>query len=82
MIVEVGTDEAFPPVHHGDQSARYAGQSADQVLERFATLRQANLEAVRPLLTDASVPSIAGASTRHWARSPCASCCPHGPSMT
>ncbi len=55
MIVEVGTTEAFPPVDHGDQSARYVGQSADEVLERFATLRQQNLDAVRPLLTDASV---------------------------
>ena len=55
MIVDVGTTEAFPPVDHGDQSARYVGQSADEVLERFATLREHNLGAVRPLLTDASV---------------------------
>ncbi len=41
MIVEVGTAEAFPPVDHGDQSARYDGQSADEVLERFASLRRA-----------------------------------------
>lgn len=55
MIVEVGTAEAFPPVDHGDQSARYAGLTADEVLERFSTLRQRNLEAVRPLLDDPSV---------------------------
>jgi hypothetical protein len=55
MIVDVGTTEAVPPVDHGDQSARYAGQGADEVLERFAMLREQNLGAVRPLLTDASV---------------------------
>jgi hypothetical protein len=52
MITEVGTAEAFPPVDHGDQSARYAGQSLEQVLERFTILRAANLAAVRPLLAD------------------------------
>ncbi len=54
MIDEVGTAEAFPPVDHGDQSARYAGQSMEQVLDRFGRLRQQNLDAVRPLLTDAA----------------------------
>jgi hypothetical protein len=53
MISEVGPSEAFPPVDHGDQSARYAGQSLDQVLDRFAELREHNLAGVRPLLTDA-----------------------------
>jgi hypothetical protein len=54
MILDVGTDEAFPPVDHGDQSARYAGQSLEQVLERFTALREENLAVVRPLLTDAA----------------------------
>ena len=54
MISEVGPSQAFPPVDHGDQSARYAGQSLDQVLERFTDLRRHNLEAIRPLLTDGS----------------------------
>jgi hypothetical protein len=52
MIAEAGTAEAFPPVDHGDQSARYAGQSLEQVMDRFTALRKANLAAVRPLLTD------------------------------
>ncbi|HJT64436.1 MAG TPA: DinB family protein [Candidatus Limnocylindria bacterium] len=52
MISEVGATEAFPPVDHGDQSARYTGQSLEQVLDRFSLLRRSNLEAVRPLVTD------------------------------
>jgi hypothetical protein len=52
LITDVGPSEAFPPVDHGDQSARYAGQSLEQVLERFTELRERNLAAVRPLLTD------------------------------
>jgi hypothetical protein len=52
MIGDVGTSEAFPPVDHGDQSARYAGQSLEQVLDRFTQLREQNLAAVRPLVTD------------------------------
>jgi hypothetical protein len=52
MISEVGPAEAFPPVDHGDQSARYAGQSLGQVLDGFTERRAANLDAVRPLLTD------------------------------
>ena len=55
MIVEEGPARAFPPVDHGDQSARYAGQSLEQVLERFTQLRGRNLAAVRPLLTDPGV---------------------------
>jgi hypothetical protein len=54
MISETGTAEAFPPVDHGDQSARYAGQSLEQVIERFTALREQNLAAVRPLVTDAA----------------------------
>ncbi|MGH2463799.1 MAG: DinB family protein [Candidatus Limnocylindria bacterium] len=53
LIVEQGPTEAFPPVDHGDQSGRYAGQSIEQVLDRFTELRRHNLAAVRPLLTDA-----------------------------
>ena len=52
MIVEAGTAEAFPPVDHGDQSGRYAGQSIEQVLERFTDLRSRNLDAVRALVDD------------------------------
>lgn len=51
MISEVGLAEAFPPVDHGDQSARYAGQSLEQVLDGFTQRRAANLVAVRPLLS-------------------------------
>jgi hypothetical protein len=54
MISEVGTAEAFPPVDHGDQSALYSGQNLEQVLDRFTALREQNLAAVRPLLTDAA----------------------------
>jgi hypothetical protein len=53
LITEIGPSEAFPPVDHGDQSARYAGQGLDQVLDRFAELRERNLAGIRPLLTDA-----------------------------
>jgi hypothetical protein len=53
LISEIGPSEAFPPVDHGDQSARYAGHSLDQVLDRFAELRERNLAGIRPLLTDA-----------------------------
>jgi hypothetical protein len=43
MIVEVGPGTAFPPVEHGDQSARYPGVSAAELADRFAALRAANL---------------------------------------
>jgi len=55
LILEQGPTEAFPPVDHGDQSDRYAGQSLEQVLDQFAQLRNRNLDAVRPLLADAGV---------------------------
>jgi len=55
LILEQGPTEAFPPVDHGDQSARYAGQSLEEVLDQFTELRNRNLDAVRPLLTDAWV---------------------------
>lgn len=55
LITDVGTAEAFPPVDHGDASGRYAGQSLEEVLDRFTTLREQNLAAVRPLVTDAAV---------------------------
>ena len=54
LIATVGTAEAFPPVDHGDASARYAGQTLEAVLDRFSGLREQNLAAVRPLLTDAA----------------------------
>jgi uncharacterized damage-inducible protein DinB len=46
MILDVGPARAFPPVDHGDQTERYAGLGTDAVAERFASLRQANLEAL------------------------------------
>lgn len=55
LILEQGPTQAFPPVDHGDQSARYAGQSLELVLDRFTQLRSRNLESVRSLLTDAGV---------------------------
>ena len=55
MIAEEGTARPFPPVDHGDQSARYAGQSLAQVLDQFTELRHRNLDAVRGLLTDDAV---------------------------
>jgi hypothetical protein len=60
MISEVGPTEPFPPVDHGDQSARYAAQSLEQVLDRFTERRRHNLEAVRPLVTDASALDLRG----------------------
>jgi hypothetical protein len=60
LISEIGPSEAFPPVDHGDQSARYAGQSLDQVLDRFAELRERNLAGIRPLLTDADALDLRG----------------------
>jgi len=50
-----GPPKPFPPVDHGDQSARYAGQSLELVLDHFTQLRSRNLDAVRPLLTDVGV---------------------------
>jgi hypothetical protein len=43
MIVEDGTARPFPPVEHGDQTARYAGRSTDELIRRFAELRARNL---------------------------------------
>lgn len=60
MISEVGPAEAFPPVDHGDQSARYAGQSLDEVLDRFTRLRGDNLEAVRLLVVHAAALDLRG----------------------
>ena len=36
----------FPPVDHGDQTERYAGQSTSEVARRFGELRAANLQAL------------------------------------
>ena len=44
MIREVGLSEPFPPVDHGDQTERYAGQGTDAVVERFGMLRERNLD--------------------------------------
>jgi hypothetical protein len=46
MIVEVGTAEAFPPVEHGDQSARYPDMSTGALAGRFAELRASNMAAL------------------------------------
>ncbi len=43
MIVEVGSDTPFPPVAHGDQTARFPGVSTAELADRFAALRSANL---------------------------------------
>ncbi len=49
MIVEVGSGTPFPPVEHGDQTARYPGVSSAELVERFATLRAANLAGLEAL---------------------------------
>jgi hypothetical protein len=43
LIVEAGTATPFPPVEHGDQSARYPGVPTADLVDRFATLRADNL---------------------------------------
>lgn len=55
MIHDVGPSQAFPPVDHGDQAARYAGQTVEDVLERFTELRRRNLDEVRPLVGDPAI---------------------------
>jgi hypothetical protein len=49
MIMADGPMRPFPPVDHGDQTDRYTGMSTDAVVERFAELRAANLEALASL---------------------------------
>jgi hypothetical protein len=49
MIVEVGPGTPFPPVEHGDQTARYPGVSASDLVDRFAALRAANLDGLDAL---------------------------------
>lgn len=46
MILEVGPGTPFPPVAHGDQTARYPGAATAELVERFAGLRGANLAAL------------------------------------
>lgn len=48
-ILEVGPATPFPPVGHGDQSARYPGATAAQLAQRFAEQRTANLAELRSL---------------------------------
>lgn len=43
MIREQGPSTPFPPVEHGDQSGRYAGMTAAELVERFGVLRADNL---------------------------------------
>jgi uncharacterized damage-inducible protein DinB len=52
MILDEGAGRAFPPVDHGDQTGRYAGLGTDAVADRFASLRQANLDALDELQLD------------------------------
>ena len=53
MIIEDGPVRPFPPVDHGDQTDRYSGLGTDAVADRFASVREANLEALDALrLTD------------------------------
>jgi hypothetical protein len=43
LIMDAGPTTPFPPVEHGDQSHRYAGQTTAALAERFAGLRAKNL---------------------------------------
>lgn len=53
VIMHEGPARPFPPVDHGDQTDRYAGLGTDAVADRFASLRQANLDGLDELrLTD------------------------------
>jgi hypothetical protein len=47
IILEHGEDRPFEPFDRFAQSTRFAGWPLDQLLDRFAELRQANLEIVR-----------------------------------
>ncbi len=47
IILEHGEDRPFEPLDRFAQFDRFAGWSLDQFLDRFAELRQANLETVR-----------------------------------
>jgi hypothetical protein len=56
IILEYGEDRPFEPFDRFAQLNRFAGWSLDQLLDRFAELRQANLEIVRNWrLTDAQL---------------------------
>lgn len=56
IILEHGEDRPFEPFDRFAQFGRFAGWSLDQLLDRFAELRQANLETVRSWhLTDAQL---------------------------
>jgi hypothetical protein len=43
LIMEAGPSVPFPPVEHGDQSHRYAGQSTPELVNQFAEQRATNL---------------------------------------
>lgn len=47
IILEHGESQPFEPFDRVAQFTRFAGWSMDQLLDRFADLRQANLETVR-----------------------------------
>lgn len=56
IILEQGENRSFEPFDRFAQFSRFAGWSLDQLLDRFAELRVANLEIVRDWrLTDAQL---------------------------
>ncbi len=56
IILEHGEDRPFEPFDRFAQLSRFAGWSLDQLLDRFAELRKANLEIIRSWsLTDAQL---------------------------
>ena len=72
IILEHGEDRPFEPFDRFAQLTRFAGWSLDQLLDRFAELRQANLETVRSLrLTEAQLdlpgrhPELGPVTLRH-----------------
>lgn len=46
MILDVGPGTPFPPVAHGDQTARYPDIPTAELVERFAALRATNVAAL------------------------------------
>jgi uncharacterized damage-inducible protein DinB len=52
VILEHGTDRVFDPVDREAGFVRFAGWSIDALLERFAEVREANLETLDELVAD------------------------------
>jgi len=59
FILEHGTNRAFDPVDREAGFSRFAGLTLDQLLDRFAAVRAANLEALHTLV-DAEAPARRG----------------------